>query len=228
MDTQAAVIATSGVAPSLSLRRAPVPQPDPHRAEPCALIEVRADRPWLRLDLRYAGVDNFLGRAFYPEARMFLHADAARALHRAGAWFARRGLGLHVYDGYRPWSVTREFWDASPPGWRDGYLADPAVGSNHNRGVAVDLTLFSLADGSLLPMPSEFDEFSERAHVSYAGARADQRTNQRLLEEGMREAGFCVLATEWWHFDYGDVARYPVLDAALEEVRAAAEAGASC
>ncbi|MEW6279850.1 MAG: M15 family metallopeptidase [Candidatus Eremiobacterota bacterium] len=176
------------------------------------LVELVLVDPTLRLDIRYATADNFMGFRLYSQARAFLQKPAAEALKRANGSLREQGYGLVVYDGYRPWSVTRLMWDRSPPEWRGVYVADPARGSRHNRGCAVDCSLFDLESGSPVDMPSGYDEFSPRAHADYAGAPPEQRRMRDLLRREMEKQGFTVLPEEWWHFDYQGWRAYPVLD----------------
>lgn len=166
--------------------------------------------PSLRCDLRYATADNFVGAAVYAAtARACLQRPAAEALLRVQRTLAARGLGLLVFDAYRPWSVTKVFWEATPPALR-AFVADPALGSRHNRGCAVDLTLCELATGRPLAMPSEFDEFTPRASPDYPGGTSVQRWARDLLRAAMGREGFAVNDAEWWHFDHDDWQRYGV------------------
>jgi D-alanyl-D-alanine dipeptidase len=179
------------------------------------LVELSGIEPaTLRLDLRYAGTENFTGSQIYPVSRALLQRPAAEALARASRRAATRGHGLLVLDAYRPWSVTRLFWDRYP--MHRAYLADPLAGSRHNRGCAVDLTLFDLASGAEVPMPSSYDDFSERAHPAYAGGTAKERRARDLLREVMEAEGFTVYENEWWHFDYRGWEEWPVLDVPLD------------
>jgi D-alanyl-D-alanine dipeptidase len=176
------------------------------------LVAVTSVDPTIRLDVRYATADNFVGRPVYPpHPRVLLQRPAAAALGRASATLREQGFGLIVFDAYRPWSVTRLFWKVTPPAQRD-YVADPRKGSRHNRGCAVDLTLYELASGEPVPMPSAYDDFSERAHPDFAGGTAEQRRHRDLLRAAMEAEGFTVYSHEWWHFDYQGWERYPILD----------------
>ncbi len=132
------------------------------------MIELTKLDDTLKLDIRYATADNFVGRAVYPEARAFLQLDAARAVVRVHDTLRKKGYGLVIYDGYRPWSITKLFWDVVPSDQRK-FVADPARGSQHNRGCAVDLGIYDLKSGDPLPMPSDYDEFTERASPDYKG-----------------------------------------------------------
>lgn len=185
----------------------------PFADAPCrhALVELIRLKPDLRLDVRYATVDNFIGRPVYPEARVFLQKPAAEALVRASHCLEACGYGLLIFDGYRPWSVTRLFWDSVSEAQRP-YVADPAEGSRHNRGCAVDLSLFDLSIGREVVMPSAYDEMNERAHPDFAGGSAESRRLRDLLRAAMEAEGYTVYPTEWWHFDYKNWREYAVLD----------------
>src|SRR5438046_3459440 len=178
---------------------------------PGDLVDVRSVAPRVRVDLRYATPANFTHRTIYPVARCFLRRAVAERLRAVADDLAREGLALELLDCYRPLSAQRLLWSLVPD---ERYVADPARGSRHNRGAAVDLTLVS-PSGAELPMPSEFDDFSERAHRDFAGAVEAARTNRERLERAMTARGFVPLPTEWWHFDAPDWADYPLLDVDL-------------
>jgi D-alanyl-D-alanine dipeptidase len=181
------------------------------------LVElVRLDSTIL-LDIRYASANNFMGRPMYEEARAFLQRSAAEALVRVHRRLMQRGFGLLVFDGYRPWSVTKKFWDETPPEQR-AFVADPAKGSKHNRGCAVDLTLFEAASGREVEMPSAYDEFTARASPDYQGGTTHQRQMRDLLRREMEREGFTVNSGEWWHFDFKDWRNYPVMDVPFSEI----------
>ena len=166
--------------------------------------------PTLRCHLVYATADNFLGAAVYPpDAVAQLQRPAAAALLRAHRRLRAAGFGLLVYDAYRPWWVTKAFWDATPDAQRD-FVADPAKGSRHNRGCAVDLTLYDLATGQPVAMPSAFDEFTPRAYPDYPGGTARERRHREALRRAMEAEGFTVNDREWWHFDFEGWADYAV------------------
>jgi D-alanyl-D-alanine dipeptidase len=171
----------------------------------------------IKLDVRYATPNNFAGRAVYKEARAFLQRPAAEALVRAGRALAKKGYGLAVFDGYRPWSVTKLFWDITPAD-RKQFVADPSKGSRHNRGCAVDLTLYDLKTGRQVSMPGDYDEMSERSHADYAGGTPEQRRLRDLLRSAMEVEGFNVYPPEWWHYDYKDWRSYPILDLGFDEI----------
>ena len=178
---------------------------------PADLVELTALDPTIRLDIRYATANNLAGRPVYPQARAFLQRPAAEALVRAHTALRAHGYGLLVFDGYRPWRVTKLFWDITPPEKRE-FVADPAKGSKHNRGCAVDLSLYDVKTGREVEMPSAYDEMSERAYPTYAGGSADSRRLRDLLRTAMEREGFIVEPNEWWHFNYKDWTQYPILD----------------
>ena len=151
-------------------------------------------------------------------ARAFLQRPAAEALLRAHRESMKSGYGLRIFDAYRPWCVTRIFWDATPP-VKHEFVADPAKGSRHNRGCAVDLTLYDLATGREVPMPGVYDEMSERSYPNYPGGTAGQRAHRQLLRTAMEKQGFSVLDSEWWHYDYRDWPRYAIQNVPFEEIR---------
>ncbi len=188
------------------------------------LVELVTLDPTLRLDIRYASTRNFAGRAVYSQARAFLVPGVAEALLRVHRALRDKGYGLLVFDGYRPWSVTKLFWTLSTPAQRR-FLADPARGSNHNRGCAVDLSLFELASGRPLEMPSDYDEMSPRAAPDYAGGSALARERRDQLRAAMQGEGFSVDRGEWWHFNHRDCRRYPVLDVPFEALVTTPTAG---
>jgi zinc D-Ala-D-Ala dipeptidase len=191
---------------------AQVPPKDPAATRRPDLVPVQSVDGTLRVDLKYSTTDNFMGQAMYPPgARALLNREAALALARANAALRSKGFVLLVWDAYRPWSVTRAFWDATPPDKRQ-FVADPAKGSVHNRGCAVDLTLFDLRAGREAEMPSGFDEMTERAYPTYGGGSDRARANRDLLRSVMESQGFSVYPTEWWHFDYRGWKEYPVMD----------------
>jgi D-alanyl-D-alanine dipeptidase len=152
--------------------------------------------PTIKLDIRYANRNNFLGRPVYKEARAFLQKPAAEALVRAHQKLRSQGYGIVVFDGYRPWSVTKIFWDVTPQD-KKIFVADPSQGSRHNRGCAVDLSMYELATGKIVQMPSEYDEMTERAHINYACATPEAKHLREMLRSAMESEGFAVYEPEW-------------------------------
>ena len=185
------------------------------------LVELVKLDPTIKLDIHYATTNNFMGTPFYSQSRAFLQRPAAEALVRANRKLHAQGYGLLIFDGYRPWYVTKMFWDGTPA--EDHlYVADPAQGSKHNRGCAVDLTVYDLRTGSPVDMPSGYDEMSERAHSDYTGGTAKQNANRALLRSAMEAEGFTVYPNEWWHFDYRDWQQYPIMNVPFEQVKGVA------
>jgi D-alanyl-D-alanine dipeptidase len=171
----------------------------------------------IHLDIRYATTNNFLGTPFYDTAAAWLQRPAAEALARVNRKLASLGYGLLVHDGYRPWYVTRIFWDATPDSLR-WLVADPTQGSRHNRGAAVDLTLYDLATGEPVRMPGTYDETTWRSQANYPGGTSRQRWLRALLRRSMEAEGFHGIRSEWWHFDYGDWRKYPILNTPYREL----------
>lgn len=181
------------------------------------LVEVTSLDSTIALDIRYASTNNFMGEVFYSEPRAFLQRPAAEAVVRAQQWLNERGYGLLIHDGYRPWYVTKMFWDATPEELRI-FVADPASGSRHNRGCAVDLTLYDLATGEPIVMTGGYDEMSPRSYPDYPGGTTRQRWHRELLREAMEAQDFTVYEAEWWHFDYRDWRSYRIGNERFEEL----------
>ena len=188
-----------------------------------ALVDLASLDATIRLDIRYATANNFLGRPVYSQARAFLRPDVAQGLARAQAAVRAKGYGLLVFDAYRPLSVTRVFWDELPPEKRR-FVANPAKGSNHNRGCAVDVSLYDLASSHEVVMPSPYDEMSARAAPDFAGGPAEARGRRDLLRSALEASGFRVNRGEWWHFDHRSCSSYDVLDLSFEALDADAKA----
>lgn len=181
------------------------------------LVELTKLDPSIKLDIHYASSNNFLGTPLYTQARAFMERPAAEALERANKALHAEGYGLLVFDAYRPWYVTKIFWDATPVKDHE-YVADPSEGSRHNRGCAVDLTAYDLKTGKPLSMPSGYDEMSDRAHADYAGGTPEERAHRELLRKAMEAQGFTVYPYEWWHFDYKDWKQYPIVNVPFEDI----------
>ena len=175
------------------------------------LIELNKLDRSIKLDIRYATANNFVGKPVYSEARAFLQRPAAEAVARVNKLLKKQGLGLVVFDGYRPWTITKLFWDVVTLDQRK-FVADPASGSKHNRGCAIDLSIYELKTGELLDMPSGYDEFTERASPAYQGGTQLQTKNREMLRSLMEAEGFTVNPNEWWHFDYKGWQDYAIYD----------------
>jgi D-alanyl-D-alanine dipeptidase len=183
------------------------------------MIDLQSLDTSIKYDIRYASNQNFMGEIFYTQPRAFMQRPAAMAVLRAHEELRKLGYGLLIHDAYRPWYVTKMFWDATPDSLR-GFVADPSLGSRHNRGAAVDLTLYDMRTGEVIEMPSGYDEFSERAFPNYPGGTTRQRWHRDLLKRVMEAQGFTVYHNEWWHFDYNGWRNYPIGTATFEEILA--------
>jgi zinc D-Ala-D-Ala dipeptidase len=181
------------------------------------LVELVKLDPAIKLDIRYATANNFLGTPLYTQARAFLQRPAAEALVRAHRELKAQGYGLMIHDGYRPWYVTEIFWKATPDD-KKIFVANPAEGSRHNRGCAVDLSLYDLQTGKEVEMPSGYDEMTKRSYADYPGGTTEERARRALLRHAMEKQGFAVNPDEWWHFDYKDWKRYPIQNAKFEDL----------
>jgi D-alanyl-D-alanine dipeptidase len=195
------------------------PPKDPGATRQPDLVELVKLDPTIKLDIRYAGTNNFIGKPVYKEARAFLQRPAAEALVAAHRELAPHGYGLLIHDGYRPWAVTKLFWELTPPALRE-FVADPASGSKHNRGAAVDLTMYDRGLGAVVEMPSRYDEMTRRAYPDYRGGPPEARARRDLLRAVMERHGFTVEPNEWWHFNYKDWREYPILDIPFDAIRA--------
>lgn len=178
------------------------------------LVELKKIIPGITLEILYASKENFTGKIVYPSARCFLRLKPAQRLFKVQQKLQKQGLNLKIWDGYRPLSVQNFFWQICP---NPRYVADPVIGSRHNRGAAVDLTLVD-AGGKELLMPTGFDDFSEKAHRNYRGGSPEALKNRQILEEAMVQEGFLPYSDEWWHFDDPDWKEYPILDVPFEEL----------
>lgn len=179
------------------------------------LVEIQVEDPRIAVRAVYATPDNFVGEVLYPEARLFLRRSAMTRLSRVQDALEAEGLGLVVFDGYRPWSVTQRMWDVIGD---PDFVADPSKGSRHNRGMAVDLALVDDA-GRPLPMPTQFDAFVPEARAD-AEVLEPMRANRDRLIAAMAAEGFKVLGSEWWHFDADGWEQRALLDVPISAVGA--------
>jgi D-alanyl-D-alanine dipeptidase len=182
------------------------------------MCDLHASVPGIVLDLRYASTRNFMHRKMYPSGLgySFLRCAAASALAQVQSALHPLGYGLKVFDAYRPYAVTVRFWELVHD---ERYVADPAKGSGHNRGIAVDLTLIELKSGKELPMPTGFDNFTDSAHHDFMELTEGVIRNRKLLRESMEKAGFIAFPTEWWHYSLPDPEKYEVLDLPFADLR---------
>ena len=177
-------------------------------------VDIHQMNPSIILDIRYATPNNFLHQPVYPSARCFLIKEAALKINEVQKELQQIGLGLKIFDGYRPLSVQKKMWAIMP---NPSYVANPAKGSRHNRGCAVDVTLVDSA-GHELPMPTEFDSFSKRAHHNFMKLPAQIRLNRWILKTVMEKHGFKPISSEWWHYDMIGWHNYPVLDLSFDQI----------
>lgn len=203
------------VAELLAEAQTAVPPAQPDTLLAPDLVDVAALDSTIRLDVRYATTNNFLGSRFYSTSRVFLQRPAAEAVVRASRWLRQHGYGLLIHDGYRPWFVTKVFWDATPPPLR-WLVADPANGSRHNRGCAVDLELYDLATDAPVDMGGTYDEATPRSFPDYPVTSSLAAWHRELLRRALAQEGFVRTPQEWWHFDHRDWRRYPILNVTFE------------
>lgn len=180
------------------------------------LVDLTSLDDTIKLDIRYASDNNFLGTPLYTTPKAYMQRPAAEALVKVHRRLAERGFGLLIHDAYRPWYVTKIFWEATPVK-QHMFVADPALGSRHNRGCAVDLTLFDRKTGKVIDMVGGYDEFSDRSYPDYWGGTSLQRWHRDLLRRAM-EVEFSVYEAEWWHFDYKDWRKYPIGNETFERL----------
>jgi D-alanyl-D-alanine dipeptidase len=216
----ATVYHVSPAQPVTALREKALKLSPPEEAGPFRspdLVELTSLDPAVHLDIRYASANNFLSTPVYTQARAFMQRPAAEALLRVLRKLQPLGYGLLIHDAYRPWYVTKIFWDATPPEGKI-FVADPQKGSKHNRGCAVDLTLYDLSTGQAVQMPGLYDEMSPRSFPNFPGGTSLQRWNRDLLRRAMESEGFTVNEDEWWHFDYKDWKQYGILNVPFEKL----------
>ena len=186
--------------------------------KPTDLVELVTLDSGIKLDIRYATNNNLVGRPVYQEARAFLQRPAAEALVKVNQELKPLGYGLLVFDGYRPWSVTKLFWDITSKENKK-FVADPKKGSKHNRGCAVDLSLYDLTTGKEIEMTGVYDEMSERSYPGYSGGTMEQRKMRDLLRSRMEANGFTVFDFEWWHFDFHEWRSYRITNVPFSDIK---------
>ncbi len=180
------------------------------------LVDLETYIPDIILDIRYATANNFMHQQLYPVAKAYLRLPAARSLRKVQTELKKHGLGLKIFDAYRPYSITKKMWE---PYKDPNYVASPKTGSRHNRGCAVDLTLVNLKTGKQLKMPTPYDSFSEEAHQDYTDLPKDIVKNRALLKTTMEKCGFQPLSSEWWHYDYSGWDQFAVMDIPLSDLK---------
>lgn len=182
------------------------------------MSDLKINIPLVKIDLKYASKMNFTGRRMYPAntATTFLRNEATKALIAIAAELKTKDLGLLIWDAYRPYDVTVRFWNLIQD---ERYVANPKKGSGHNRGIAVDLSLYRISDGKELNMPTGFDDFSEKAHHGYMQLDEEQIKNRELLLNIMEKHGFRRFTTEWWHYSWPGAEKYPILNLTFNQLK---------
>ena len=194
------------------------PPAEPPTAKASDLTAITSVDPGIKLDIRYATTNNFMGKQIYEQPGAFLQRPAAQALGRVQTRLKAQGFGLLIHDAYRPWYVTRMFWDATPEANRI-FVADPSKGSRHNRGAAVDLTMIDLKTGKPIVTTGRYDEFASRSFSNYVGGTDEQRWLREVLRTAMEAEGYTVYPQEWWHFDLVGWQAFPIGNYRFSEIR---------
>jgi len=182
------------------------------------MLDMKKAIPDLVLDIRYATANNFTGKIIYEAPKAFARKAVVAALRKVQDSLASYHYGLKIYDAYRPYAASLKFYEVYPD---TNFVANPRYGSRHNRGCAIDLSLVVLKSGKDLPMPTAYDDFTEKANPTYAALPADVLANRKLLFGIMSHFGFTHFATEWWHFDYSGWENYKLMDLTFEELEKA-------
>lgn len=179
------------------------------------LLEIKKFIPGLVLDIKYATSDNFMKRAMYKQARAFARKPVVAQLKKIQAELKPKGYGLKIFDAYRPYKVTLAFYEGASD---KNFVANPAKGSKHNRGCAVDLTIIELKTGREIAMPTPYDSFAPEAASTYANLSSEVLKNRAMLINIMQKHGFRVIPNEWWHFDFNGWQQYDLLDIPFEKL----------
>ena len=177
------------------------------------LIDLEEYIPGIKFDIRYATKNNFFGDAVYNVQKAFLRLPAAESLKKAQQELNKMGLGLKIYDAYRPYSVTVKFYEKYPD---TNFVASAWKGSRHNRGCAIDLTIINLKTGKEIDMPTLYDDFTERASINYMDLPEEQIKNRKLLLDIMNHNGFIPYKSEWWHYDFKGWEKFELMDISFE------------
>ena len=182
------------------------------------MMELKQLVPNIKYDLAYAQKSNFTKHRLYPKRlkSTYLRKEPALALSKIAEELADKGLGILVWDAYRPYSVTKRFWKLIHD---ERYVANPIKGSGHNRGIAIDMTLYELSSGIPIDMPTGFDDFSEIAHHGYQNISEINIKNREILKEVMEKNGFIKFETEWWHYSWPSPSKYDVLNIPFSQLK---------
>lgn len=176
------------------------------------LVNIKTLDSTIVVEIKYASADNFMKEVLYTADICLLRRTVAEKLVKVHQFLQKGGLGLKVWDGYRPLSIQRKMWEKIPD---PGYVADPKFGSNHNRAAAVDVTLVDFM-GNELEMPTKFDDFTKKARYNYPHVSETALENRKILQNAMRSQDFQIIKSEWWHFNDCDAKKYSILDIPLE------------
>lgn len=179
------------------------------------LIDIKKAIPSIVLDIRYATKNNFMQQVMYKQARAFARKPVVEQLKKIQSILKKKGYGLKIFDAYRPYEITLAFWEKASD---KNFVANPAKGSKHNRGCAVDLTIIDLKTGKDVPMPTPYDSFEAAAAPHYDKLPAEIIANRDFLIATMQSNGFKVIYNEWWHFDFNGWQNYDLMDIAFEEL----------
>jgi D-alanyl-D-alanine dipeptidase len=179
------------------------------------LVEIKKWIPNIKLDIRYATKNNFAKIAVYKQAKAFARLPVVKALRNVQNELNKSGIGLKIFDGYRPYSVTVKFYELASD---KSFVANPKDGSRHNRGCAIDLTLINLKTGKELEMPTPYDSFAPEAAANFDKLSEQVLKNRALLINTMEKNGFKVLSNEWWHFDFNGWKNFELMDIPFEDL----------
>ncbi|MEQ1554357.1 MAG: M15 family metallopeptidase [Ferruginibacter sp.] len=182
------------------------------------LIDVKNLIPSIILDLKYATQNNFTGINLYGNCtHTYMRTNPAHSLYKIQQFLKEKGLGLKIFDAYRPYSVTKKMWNLIQD---ERYVANPKNGSGHNKGISVDLTLIDLSTGTELDMGTAFDNFTDSAHHAFTNNFSKNIIeNRKLLKTTMEQFGFKALETEWWHYAWISEEKYEVLDLSFKVLK---------
>lgn len=180
------------------------------------LVDLEKFIPEIKLDIRYATTNNFTHRQVYAGPKAYVRLPVGKALKEVEKELISAGLGLKVFDAYRPYAATLLFWDFVKDTL---YVAAPWKGSRHNRACVVDVTLIDLKTGEELEMPTGYDDFTTRASVAWIPGSEKARINRQLLIDVMKKNGFTVVSSEWWHYDFNGWDKFEIMDLSFEELK---------
>ncbi|WP_316735566.1 M15 family metallopeptidase [Pedobacter aquatilis] len=179
------------------------------------LVEIKKAIPNIKLDIRYATKNNFMQQVMYKQARAFARKPVVESIKKVQAELNKKGLGLKIFDGYRPYKITVEFYKKASD---KNFVANPAKGSKHNRGCALDLTIINLKTGKEVEMATPYDSFSKAASANYEPVSELVRKNREYLIAVMKKNKLNVLDNEWWHYDFQGWEQYDIMDIPFQKL----------